>query len=86
MWRMCKGNKMNKLYFWLDEHKWRIILWLFIGFCTIVTLGKTDSYISAVVQLCALYSVSWMGCMSFIEGAFFTNKKEAKEIADRIIK
>ena len=77
---------MNKIYFWLNAHKWRIILWSFIAFCVIATFGKNHSYAEAFFEFCGLYSAVWFGSMAFLERVFYDNQKEAKEIADRIIR
>lgn len=84
MYILYYEDAMNKLYFWLNAHKWRIVLCLFISYCVVATFGKNHSYLDAFIQLCGLYSATWMGTMAFLEKNFYNIKKEAKEIADRI--
>lgn len=59
---------MIKLFFWVKDHMWRILLTAFIVFYTLSTFGKTHSYLEAFVALCALYSMSWLSTMAYIEG------------------
>lgn len=73
-----------KIYFWLKERMYRIILWTIIVFFSLAELGRTGGYLDALIMLGFLWSIQGLGAVAFAEKAIYLDRKLAKEIADRL--
>ena len=73
-----------KVYFWLKERFWRILLWLFFGYFAIAALDENGSYWDAFMTFGFLYAIQYLGVLAFCEENIYKDKKKIKELADKV--